>query len=87
MNVTDETIAEWEALISEYKAGKTEGKSMWYEEYFPSLKKAFFTKIEPPTIIPKPARDQNGLLTVEMSLTINEYVGPGDAIVPTDSGI
>ena len=60
---------------------------MWYEEYFPSLKKAFFTKIEPPTIIPKPARDQNGLLTVEMSLTINEYVGPGDAIAPTDSGL
>ena len=87
MNVTDETITEWETLISEYKTAKTDGKSMWYEEYFPSLKKAFFTKIEPPTIIPKPARDQNGLLTVEMSLTINEYVGPGDAIVRTDSGI
>ena len=60
---------------------------MWYEEYFPSLNKAFFTKIEPPTIIPKPARDQNGLLTVEMSLTINEYVGLSEAVVPTDSGL
>ncbi len=87
VNVTDETITEWETLISEYKTGKTDGKSMWYEEYFPSLKKAFFTKIEPPTIIPKPARDQNGLLTVEMSLTINEYVGPSEAVVPTDSGL
>lgn len=87
VNVTDETIAEWETLISEYKTGKTDGKSMWYEEYFPSLKKAFFTKIEPPTIIPKPARDQNGLLTVEMSLTINEYVGPSEAVVPTESEI
>lgn len=84
VNVTDETITEWETLIQEYKAAKAEGKAMWYEEYFPSLKKAFFTKIEPPTIIPKPARDQNGLLTVDMSLTINEYVGLDTAIKPIE---
>ena len=48
---------------------------MWYEEYYPALKKAFFTKSSPPSIIPKPAREQNGLLTVSMNMTINEYVG------------
>lgn len=85
VNVTDETITEWESLISEYKTAKSEGKAMWYEEYYPSLKKAFFTKIEPPTIIPKPSREQNGLLTVSMTLTINEYVGPDTAIKPTES--
>ena len=84
VNVTDETITEWETLIQEYETAKTAGKAMWYEEYFPSLKKAFFTKIEPPTVIPKPAREQNGLLTVTMTLTINEYVGPETAVVPTD---
>lgn len=84
VNVTDETITEWETLIQEYETAKTTGKAMWYEEYFPSLKKAFFTKIEPPTVIPKPAREQNGLLTVTMTLTINEYVGPETAIVPTE---
>ena len=68
----------------QYKTGKASGLSMWYEEYFPSLQKAFFTKIEPPTKIPKPARDQNGLLTVSMSLTINEYVGADTAIKPTE---
>ena len=83
VNVTNETIQEWETLISEYEAAKEEGKAMWYEEYFPALDKAFFTKIEPPTIIPKPAREQNGLLTVTMTLTINEYVGPDTAIIPT----
>lgn len=86
VNVTDETITEWETLIQEYETAKTAGKAMWYEEYFPSLKKAFFTKIEPPTVIPKPAREQNGLLTVTMTLTINEYVGPDTAVVPTDGG-
>ena len=84
VNVTDETITEWETLIEEYETGKTSGKAMWYEEYFPTLQKAFFTKIEPPTVIPKPAREQNGLLTVTMTLTINEYVGPDTAVVPTD---
>ena len=84
VNVTDEAITEWENLIQEYETAKTAGKAMWYEEYFPSLEKAFFTKIEPPTVIPKPAREQNGLLTVTMTLTINEYVGPGTAIVPTE---
>lgn len=84
VNVTDETITEWETLIQEYETAKTAGKAMWYEEYFPSLEKAFFTKIEPPTVIPKPAREQNGLLTVTMTLTINEYVGPDTAVVPTE---
>lgn len=84
VNVTDETIAEWETLIEEYETAKTSGKAMWYEEYFPTLQKAFFTKIEPPTVIPKPAREQNGLLTVTMTLTINEYVGPDTAVIPTE---
>lgn len=85
VNLTDETIDEWEKLIKEYETAKTAGKAMWYEEYYPALKKAFFTKVEPPTIIPKPARDQNGLLTVTMTMTINEYIGPDTAIEPTDS--
>ena len=84
VNVTDETIKEWEDLISAYKTAHASALSMWYEEYYPALQKAFFTKIEPPTIIPNPARDQNGLLTVDMSLTINEYVGPDTAVKPTE---
>lgn len=85
VNVTDETIEEWEKLIKDYETAKAAGKAMWYEEYYPALKKAFFTKVEPPTIIPKPAREQNGLLTVTMTMTINEYVGPDTAIEPADS--
>lgn len=84
VNVTDETITEWENLIEEYETAKAGGKAMWYEEYFPSLTKAFFTKVEPPTTIPKPARDQNGLLTVTMTMTISEYIGPDTAVIPTD---
>lgn len=84
VNLTDETIDEWENLMSEWQAVKGTGKSMWYEEYYPTLSKAFFTKIEPPDIIPKPGLDQNGLATVVMTLTINQYVGPDVAIKPTE---
>ena len=86
VNATDETIGEWEALIEEYETAKESGKAMWYEEYFPSLSKAFFCKVEPPTTIPKPAREQNGLLTITMTMTINEYIGPDVAVVPTEGG-
>lgn len=84
VNLTDETLTEWETLISEYQSAKASGKALWYEEYYPALQKAFFTKVEPPTIIPKPAREQNGLLTVTMTMTINEYVGPDEAVKPTE---
>lgn len=85
VNVTDPTIEEWQKLIKDYEAAKASGKALWYEEYYPALKKAFFAKVEPPSIIPKPAREQNGLLTVTMTMTINEYIGPDTAIKPTEA--
>lgn len=73
-NVTDDTIKEWEDLIEAYKT-RGSGLRMWYQEYYPALSKSFFVVIEPPTSIPKPAAEQNGLLTVAMTLTIVEYIG------------
>lgn len=87
VNLTNETIKEWETLISEYKTGKAAGKAVWYEEYYPALDKAYFTKIEPPAQIPKPGLDQNGLATVEMTLTINEYVGLDTAVEPDNTEV
>lgn len=85
VNMTDLTITEWEALISEYKTAKAAGKSVWFETYFPNLSKGIFVVAEPPTLIPAPEVAQNGLLTVEMNMTINEYKGPMTAIKPVDS--
>jgi len=84
VNLTDETLDEWEKLIEEYEA-LASGLVMWFEVWFPDLTKAFFVKFEPPTKIPQPAVDQNSLLTVAMTLTINEYVGPDTAIKPTEA--
>lgn len=85
VNLTDETIEEWENLMSEYQDLQGSGKAMWYEEYYPALTKAFYTKVEPPTTIPKPGLAQNGLATVTMTMTINQYIGPDVAIKPDDT--
>ena len=75
VNLTQETVAEWKALIEASKTAKAEGKSTWFEVYHPQMTEGFFIVAEPPTIIPMPDTDQNSLWTVEMTLTINDYKG------------
>ena len=87
INLTDDTLTEWETLITAYKEAKASGKQMWFETYLKDLKKGIFVIAEPPTVIPAPELAQNGLLTLEMNLTINEYKGFDTAIKPTSSGL
>lgn len=76
VNITADTIAEWTTVISEYRTAKEAGKQMYFQIAFAGLAgKSFFVIAEPPLQIPMPSIDQNGLLTVEMSMTINNYVG------------
>lgn len=82
VNLTDETIAEWEEVISTYNSLGS-GLRMWFEVYSPDLTKAFFIVAQPPKHIPMPDMGQNDLLTVEMTLTIEEYKGMDTAIKPT----
>lgn len=74
VNLTDATEAEWEKLISAYKA-LTGGKHMWFETVIPGITKGFFVVAQPPEQIPHPTVDQNNLLTVEFNLVIEEYKG------------
>lgn len=82
VNVTDATITEWETLISAAATAKTTGKSVWFQTAFPNLTKSYFVVAEPPTKIPQPEVAQNGLLTAEMTLTINDYKGLSTKIAP-----
>ncbi len=81
INLTDDTEDEWEDLITAYNA-LTNGKQMWFEVYSPKLTKAFFVVAEPPQSIPLPESSQNGLWTVEITLTVAEYKGLDTAVVP-----
>lgn len=74
VNFTPDTKSEWATLISTYSA-LTDGKRMWFETIIPGFTDAFFVVAQPPTAIPQPELNQNELLTVEMSLTIEEYKG------------
>lgn len=74
INLTDETQKEWEDLITAYKA-LTGGKRMWFETIIPGFADSFFVVAQPPEQIPQPEIGQNELLTAEMNLTIEEYIG------------
>lgn len=83
INVTNETITEWETLLSAAATAKTANKQTWFQTSFPNLTKSYFVVAEPPTKIPQPEVAQNGLLTAEMTLTINEYKGLDTKVAPT----
>ena len=82
VNFTDETAEEWGELIAAYKA-LSGGKRMWFQTTSPYLAKSFFVVAQPPLQIPQPEFGQNGLLTVDMNLVIEEYKGTDTKVQPT----
>ena len=83
VNATKETITEWTTLIAAYNTAKADNKQMWFNTYVPSLSKSYMVVAEPPTKLPQPDFDQNSLLTMELTLTINDYKGIVDGVEPT----
>lgn len=71
VNLTDETEAEWTAIL---------GKQICLMTTVPGLTKAFFVIVTVPTAIPQPSLDQNGLLTVAINCTVNNFIGLDTAI-------
>lgn len=82
VNFTPETKEEWATVLSNY-AKLTGGKRMWFETIIPGFDESFFVVAQPPTAMPQPEIGQNELLTVEMALTIEEYVGMDTTIAFT----
>jgi len=83
VNVTDETIAEWEAVFTLSATQVAAGNTIWFEVYHPNLAKAFYICAETPQKFPMPEMSQNSLETVEINLIINEYKGLDTKIQPT----
>lgn len=82
INITDETINEWEELISTYQE-LTPGLRMWFQISSPYLTNAYFVAGQPPLQIPMPDFGQNELLVAELPITIDEYVGMDAKVEPT----
>ena len=85
VNFTPETKKEWADVIAAYKS-LSDGKRMWFETIIPGFDEAFFVVAQPPKAIPQPEIAQNELLTIEMSLTIEEYVGMESKVAFTTAG-
>lgn len=78
VNITDETVQEWEAI---------KGTTQWFEVYHPNLSKAWFIAAAVPARLPLSAVDQNGLLTMEISLVCKFYHGLDTKIAPSGGGV
>ena len=74
VNWTDETEAEWEAVLSAFNS-RTSGQTMWWEVIVPGMTKAAFFKAQPPTALPIPSLDQNAALVNTMNLVAEDLVG------------
>ena len=83
VNFTNETQAEWETLISAYQNRSNNDFRMWWQVTSDDLNKSFFVVAQPPNVVPMPEIGQNELLTVEMTLSIDEYIG-ADTTVAVD---
>lgn len=82
VNKTNETIKEWEDLITAYK-GLTGGKRMWFQTIVPGFEKAEFVVAQPPSKLPISSKEQNSLLTMTINLIIEEMIGSDTLVTPT----
>lgn len=85
VNVTNETIAEWEDVIEAFQEVQDDGLRMWWQVSSPQLSRAYFIAAQPPQQIPMPDIGQNELFVVEIPLTIDEFLGMDTKVEPTDS--
>lgn len=82
-NFTPEVETQLTTMIAAYNTGKASSKSTWFEVWAPNVTKAFFVVAQPPQKIPMPEIAQNGLWTVEITFTIEDYKGTDTGIEPT----
>ena len=75
VNFTDETVTQWEGLISAYNTASASNLQLWLEICLPNQSDAFFVIAQPPQQLPMPEIGQNELLTMEVSMTVVEYKG------------
>lgn len=87
VNVTNETIGEWEKVIADFQEIQDDGLRMWWQVSSPQLSRAYFIAAQPPQQIPMPDIGQNELFVVEIPLTIDEFLGMDAKVEPTDSEV
>ena len=82
VNKTDDTLKEWEDLITAYKK-LDGGKRMWFQEITPGITKAEFFVAAPPSKLPVTSKAQNELNIMTINLILDEMIGTDEAVTPT----
>lgn len=82
-NLTTETETIIETMLTAAATATAANKRTWFQVISPNLTKAFFVVAQPGTKIPMPDFSQNELLTVDVTLTIDEYIGMDTKVTPT----
>ncbi len=84
VNLTPDTITEWQTLISAYETAHASNLQVWFQVYSTGLgTDGFFFIAEPPLDLPMPESSQNELWTVEIPLAIVDYKGLDTKVSPT----
>ena len=83
-NLTDDTIAQLEKMMSDAATGLASGLNTWYQISHPNMKKSFFVIAQPGSQIPLPDFAQNEAMTGAISLAIQEYKGLDTKVEPTE---
>lgn len=81
--VCDESIDELEKMLTAAETAKKDGKEIWWDVWFPSLKKSFYVIATPGTKIALPEIGVSAAAEFPVSLTINKYIGLDVAVEPT----
>lgn len=82
VNKTNETIIEWEKVITDYQA-LSGGKRVWFEIITPGFEKAEFVVAQPPSKLPISSKEQNSLQTMTINLIVEEMIGSDAVVEPT----
>lgn len=81
INLTPDTIDEWNTLISAYNTAHASNKQMYFQVTSSGLGgDSFFFIGEPPQNIPLPESSQNELWVVEIPIAVVEYIGIDTAV-------
>lgn len=82
-NLTNETIPLIEAMMTAASEGLESNLRTWFQVSIPNITKSFYVVGQPGTKVPMPDFGQNELLTGDISITIDEYIGLDTATTVT----
>lgn len=81
--VNDGVVTALETMLAAAKTAKESNKEVWWDVWFPGLKKSFYIVATPGTKIALPEIGGGSPAEFPVSLTVNEYIGLDTAVEPT----